>query len=178
MNHLCATLVVMCSIFSNNPTIYLEKNNDHNEKQIFIQNISKCAVEWNAYYTEPEKRIPINLAVGISAHESGWGTSRFVQEGNNYFGMKTNSEDPDLYMIPKKNKKVKLAKYHSMCESVFDFMDLLTQNKRYKFFREELINQWFDDNIDYKVLLKTLHQYSKDKSWSIQVLKIIGQLNG
>ena len=178
MSHICATLLVLCSFFSNTPSIYLEVSNESTEQDMFIYQISECAVEWNAYYTEPEKRIPINLAVGISAHESGWGTSRFVLEGNNYFGIKTNSEDPDMYMTPKKNKKVKLAKYHSTCDSVFGFMDLLTENKKYKFFREELTRQWLLNEIDYDKLIKTLHKYSKDKSWSIKVLKIIGQLNG
>jgi len=176
MSHICATLLVLCSFFSNTPSIYLEVSNESTEQDMFIYNISKCAVEWNAYYTEPEKRIPINLAVGISAHESGWGTSRFVLEGNNYFGVTTKSEDPEKYMIPKKNKKVKLAKYNSTCESVFDFMDLLTKNKKYREFMEELTRQWFLDEINYEILLKTLHRYSKDKAWQVKVTRIIGQL--
>ena len=69
-----------------------------------------------------------------------------------------------------------MAKYHSICDSVFGFMDLLTENKKYKFFREELTRQWLLNEIDYDKLIKTLHKYSKDKSWSIKVLKIIGQL--
>ena len=79
-------------------------------------------------------------------------------------------------MIPKDNKKVKLSKYTVPCESVYDFMDLLLRSKKYRGFQEELIAQWTIDEIDYNILLKTMHRYSKDKRWRVKVLKIIKQL--
>jgi Bax protein len=167
MNHLCATLLLLCSSFN----MFF-----NDERNYFIQEIGICAVEYNAYYTEPEKRLPIRLVIAVAAHESGWGTSRFALEGNNYFGMKTRNEDPDEHMIPNENKKVRLAKYKTTCGSVYGFMDLLSKSKKYKGFREKLMEQWFLDDINYVILIKTLNKYSKDKLWSNQVIKIIKQL--
>ena len=120
MKHICATLLLLCSGF----------NPQQDDRDFYIEQISKCALEYNAYYTEPQNRIPIHLVVAVSAHERGWGTSRFVLEGNNYFGMKSYSEDPDEYMIPKGNKNVKLQKYLTVCDSVYDFMDLVSTSKK------------------------------------------------
>tara|TARA_R110002020_G_C16285017_1_gene772045 strand:+ start:1826 stop:2290 length:465 start_codon:yes stop_codon:yes gene_type:complete len=146
------------------------------ERNDFVQEIGVCAVEYNAYYTEPEQRLPISLVVAIAIHESGWGTSRFALEGNNYFGMKTKSEDPEEYMIPNENKKVRLAKYKTTCSSVYAFMDLLSKSKKYKGFREKLMTQWFLDEINYGILIKTLNKYSKDKLWRKSIMKIIEQI--
>jgi hypothetical protein len=55
-------------------------------------------------------------------------------------------------------------------------MDLLSMSKIYKGFREKLMEQWFLDDINYVILIKTLNKYSKDKLWSNQVIKIIKQL--
>ena len=167
MNHLCATLLLFCSSFN----MYFD-----DERNDFVQEIGVCAVEYNAYYTEPEKRLPIRLVVAVAAHESGWGTSRFALEGNNYFGMKTMNEDPDEYMIPNENDKVRLAKYKTTCDSVYGFMDLLSKSKKYKGFREKLMRQWFLDEVNYDMLIKTLNKYSKDKLWKVKVMKIIEQL--
>ncbi|MDH5748995.1 MAG: glucosaminidase domain-containing protein [Rhodospirillales bacterium] len=41
--------------------------------------------------------IPVSLALAQAAVESGWGTSRFVREGNSFFGERTfNSDDPGI----------------------------------------------------------------------------------
>ena len=121
MNHLCATLLLFCSSFN------MSFDDDRND---FVEMIGRCAVEYNAYYTENQNRIPIHLVVAVASHESGWGTSRFALEGNNYFGIKSLSDDPDEYMIPKENKEVKIQKYLVPCESVYDFMDLISMSKK------------------------------------------------
>ena len=166
MKHICATLLLLCSGF----------NPQQDDRDVYIEQISKCALEYNAYYTEPENRIPIHLVVAVSAHESGWGTSRFVLEGNNYFGMKSYSEDPDEYMIPKGNKNVKLQKYLTVCDSVYDFMDLVSTSKKYIEFQQELERQWFMDYIEYDKLLNEMFRFSKDKKWKAKVIDIIEQI--
>jgi hypothetical protein len=55
-------------------------------------------------------------------------------------------------------------------------MDLLSENKKYKGFREKLMRQWFLDEVNYDMLIKTLNKYSKDKLWKVKVMKIIEQL--
>jgi len=169
MNHLCATLLILCNTTVN--MFFDDKRND------FVQEISTCAIEYNAYFTEPQNRIPVPLVVAISAHETGWGESRFAKEANNYFGIKTDSDDPDMYIVPKNNPNVKLSKYYTVCESVYAFMDLLIfDTRRYQDFVNELHNQWFLEEINYEKLIYTLHRYSDDPKWENQVLKIINRL--
>ena len=167
MNHLCATLLIWCSPF------VMSFEDDRND---FVQEIGMCAVQYNAYYTEPMDRVPVHLVIAVSAHESGWGTSRFVLEGNNYFGMKSYSEEPDEYMIPKGNKNVKLQKYLTVCDSVYHFMDLILTSKKYSGFQEELERQWFMDYMELDKLLDEMFRFSKDKKWKAKVINIIEQI--
>ncbi len=46
MNHLCATLLLFCSSFN------MSFDDDRND---FVEMIGRCAVEYNAYYTENQK---------------------------------------------------------------------------------------------------------------------------
>ena len=160
MNHLCATLLVFCSSIN---IFFTDERND------FVQEIGTCAVEYNAYLVEPLNRIPVSLVVAIAAHES-----RFARKANNYFGIKTKSNH--MFIVPKDNPDVKLAKYYTVCDSVNDFMDLLNEDHRYKIFKDVLHEQWLLNVIDYEVLVNTLDYYSDDPKWKKKILKIIKRL--
>jgi len=165
MNHLCATLLLFCSSFN---MFFDDKRND------FVQMIGECAVEYNAYFTQPEDRIPVHLVVAIAGLESGWGSSRFAIKANNYFGIKTDSNT--MFIVPKDNPNVKLARYYSVCESVYSFMDLLNMDNRYSGFKEVLHEQWFLNVINYEQLVNTLGAYSDDPNWNKKVIQIIKRL--
>ena len=167
MTHICATILILCSTF----TIYFNDKRDY-----FVQDITECVIAYNTSYTEPSLRIPIKLVTAIAALESGWGTSRFAREGNNYFGMQSSSEDVDKYIVPLNNHKLKIKKYYNTCESVNDFMDIMSQSRLYKGFQKELINQWISDEISYIKLVYTMPRYSRDTEWEVKVLSIIKQM--
>ena len=167
MTHICATILILC----NTLPIYFDDNRND-----FVQKISECAIENNTDYTEPHQRIPIKLVAAIAALESGWGTSRFAREGNNYFGMQTSTNDVDKYIVPLNNHKLKIKKYYNTCESVNDFMDIMSQSRLYKRFQKELINQWISDEISYIKLVYTMPRYSRDTGWEVKVLSIINQM--
>ena len=38
------------------------------------------------------------------------------------------------------------------------------------------MRQWFLDEVNYDMLIKSLNKYSKDKLWKVKVMKIIEQL--
>ena len=114
--------------------------------------------------------------MAIAALESGWGTSRFAREGNNYFGMQTKSDDIDEYIIPKNNKKLKIKRYKNVCESVNDFMDLISQSKLYREFQKELMEQWISNEISYIDLIYSMPRYSRDPKWETKVLSIIKKM--
>ncbi len=81
--------------------------------------------------------IPASLALAQAAKESGWGTSRFSREANNYFGQWCYTTGCGL--VPKhrkQNAKHEVTKYKSVEESVFTYINNLNTNPAYKNLRE------------------------------------------
>jgi len=82
-------------------------------------------------------QIPASLALAQAAKESGWGTSRFSREANNYFGQWCYTTGCGL--VPKhrkQNASHEVAKYKSVEESVFTYINNLNTNPAYKNLRQ------------------------------------------
>ena len=159
MKHICATLLLLCA----SPI--------QESDRAFINEVKECAIEYNSMAHEVD-RIPIILVIAQAIHESDWGKSRFAVEGNNLFGVKAlEGED---FIRAKSGKKVK--SYYTRCESVHDYMELLTTSYHYKEFQEELENQWFIDRVDVYVIIQHLDNYAEDKDYENKIKKIIQQL--
>ena len=159
MKHICATLLLLCS------SPIQESNRD------FINEVKSCALEYNSMLSE-EHRIPINLVIAQAIHESDWGKSRFAVQGNNLFGIKAlEGED---YIRARSGKKVKT--YYTKCESVIDYIDLLSFGEPYKELKEILIEQWLVDRVDVYVIIKYLGNYAEDVNYENKIKKILQQL--
>ncbi|MCK5262216.1 MAG: glucosaminidase domain-containing protein [Gammaproteobacteria bacterium] len=81
--------------------------------------------------------IPASLVVAQGAKESGWGISRFVQQGNNYFGQWCYKTGCGL--VPKdRNQSAdhEVAKYKSVQESVTNYINNLNTHSAYITLRE------------------------------------------
>ena len=156
MKHICATLLLFCSM--------------ETAEQDFIQSIKECAIKWNVMVMEPD-RIPIDLVLAQSIIESNWGKSRFAKKANNFFGVK--AVGGEEYILSKNGKKVKA--YHTKCDSVNDYMELLSFGEPYKEFKEELLRQWTVDRIDIYAIIEYLENYAEDKKYKIKLKKIIKQ---
>lgn len=112
----------------------------------FANKISKCVdrVYANNDQYDNYKRIPVELVIAMSAHESAWGKSRFAIEGNNLFGIRT----WDLENVPHLKAKGRpdanwgVKKYKSWCHSVEDYIQILHNHPAYERFREELDFQY------------------------------------
>ena len=62
------------------------------DKETFINSMSQCIER--IYYNQPESRhFPKELIIAQAILESSWGTSRFANEANNLFGIRTWNED-------------------------------------------------------------------------------------
>ncbi|MDH5710177.1 MAG: glucosaminidase domain-containing protein [Gammaproteobacteria bacterium] len=107
--------------------------------------------------------IPVSLALAQGAKESGWGTSRFAQLANNYFGQWCYSKGCGL--IPNKrqgNASHEVASYNSVEESVSTYMNNLNTNPAYQKLRDiraQLRNS--GKVITGEHLAKGLYQYSE-----------------
>ena len=123
--------------------------------------------------------IPVSLAIAQAAKETGWGTSRFAQEGNALFGQWTWSgeglkpKDADI------SEGHKVMKFNVLQASVRAYQRNLNTHSTYKEFRQErakLRDQGKD--LDSLVLSQFLDQYAETGNQYVEVLqKIIKQNN-
>ena len=78
--------------------------------------------------------LPVSLVLAQGAIESAWGTSRFAQEGNAYFGERT--FDPDAPGItPKRATGFKVKSFDSAKLSVRSYMRTINTHRAYKALR-------------------------------------------
>ena len=81
--------------------------------------------------------VPPSLALSQAVEESGWGTSRFAQEGNSPFGQWTFNEARGL--VPRgrsSDSKHAIARYNRLIDGVYAYVDNLNTHRAYKEFRE------------------------------------------
>ena len=159
MKHICATLLLLCNTL--NGDLDLD----------FIEEVKACALQYNAIVESPE-RIPINLVLAQAILESDWGKRRFATNGNNLFGIKAvNGED----FIRSRNGN-KLKRYHTWCDSVNDYMDLLAHGEPYREFQDKLFHQWAADEVDVYELVDYLDEYAEDKKYKEKIIELVRQL--
>ncbi len=81
---------------------------------------------------------PISITLAQAAIESGWGTSRFCKEANNVFGMWSfdAAEERVEASVTRSGKRIYLRRYHSIYESVYDYLNTIAKVGAYKKFRK------------------------------------------
>ena len=79
--------------------------------------------------------IPASLAIAQAAKETGWGTSRFAQEGNALFGQWTWSGEGIKPAGAEIGSKHKIAKFKVLKASVKAYQRNLNTHSSYKKFR-------------------------------------------
>ena len=123
--------------------------------------------------------VPVSLALAQAAKETGWGTSRFAQEGNALFGQWTWSGEGLKPKNAEEGKDHKVMKFHSLQLSVRAYLRNLNTHSTYKNLRRartELRNQ--NKSLDSLILSKYLDKYAETGNQYIEVLqKIIEQNN-
>ncbi len=123
--------------------------------------------------------IPVSLAIAQAAKETGWGTSRFAQEGNALFGQWTWSGEGLQPKDAEKNEGHKVMKFNVLQASVRAYQRNLNTHSSYAEFREErakLRDQGIP--LDSLILAKHLKEYAETGSQYVEVLqKIIKQNN-
>ena len=123
--------------------------------------------------------IPVSLAIAQAAKETGWGTSRFAQEGNALFGQWTWSGEGLKPKEADKNEGHKVMKFNVLQASVRAYQRNLNTHSSYKDFRKARAElRDLDRPLDSMILSKYLDKYAETGSQYIEVLqKIIEQNN-
>jgi len=141
----------------------------------FVAAIRKC-VDWVNFSTPRFKRVPIDMIVGQAALESGWGTSRFANEANNLFGIRTYDKKVPHLLIEGRTKWKGwgIRKFDTKCQSVKFFIDLLNNHNAYEEFRMTRTKMLVTgQTLDAKILIKTLKAYSTTKDYAKRVNWIV-----
>ena len=121
--------------------------------------------------------IPVSLAIAQAAKETGWGTSRFAQEGNALFGQWTWSGEGLKPKDSDKNEGHKVMKFNVLQASVRAYQRNLNTHSSYKNLRKaraELRDRGMP--LDSLLLEKFLNEYAETGEKYVEVLeKIIKQ---
>ena len=110
---------------------------DTSSNENFVKSLNIC-INFLYQSIEPEFRIPNELIIAQAVIETGWGKSRFANEGNNLFGIRTwDKDEPYLLPIPwTKWPGWGVKMYSSICESVVDYLHILNNVHAFKELRE------------------------------------------
>ena len=123
--------------------------------------------------------IPISLAIAQAAKETGWGTSRFAQEGNALFGQWTWSGEGLKPKDADADKGHKVMKFNVLQASVRAYQRNLNTHRTYREFRKARAElRDLNKPLDSLELSKYLNKYAETGNQYVEVLqKIIKQNN-
>ena len=123
--------------------------------------------------------IPVSLAIAQAAKETGWGTSRFAQEGNALFGQWTWSGEGLKPKEADKNEGHKVMKFNVLQASVRAYQRNLNTHSSYKDFRKARAKlRDKGKELDSMILAQFLDEYAETGNQYVEVLqKIIKQNN-
>lgn len=122
--------------------------------------------------------IPPELALAQAAQESGWGTSRFAQQGNALYGQWTWGKG--CGMVPQQRDKGKTHRmkcFKNIIEAVDSYMLNLNTHRAYKALRHERRYFRDDQEIDVLPLVETLINYSEEGQEYVEKIKSIIRVN-
>ena len=119
-------------------------------------------------------QIPVSMALGQAAYESGYGTSRFALEGNALFGQWRWGKG----MIPANQRTGKgdyrIARFRTLLESVQFYALNLTTHRAYNEFRQrraQLRHAFSSGPLPGKPLVETLNRYSEQGGRYVDTLR-------
>ena len=122
--------------------------------------------------------VPVSLAIAQAAKETGWGTSRFAQEGNALFGQWTWTGEGLKPKEADENEGHKVMKFNVLQASVRAYQRNLNTHSTYKKFR--LARAELRDvgkPLDSIILSEHLDKYAETGDQYVDVLKKIIKQN-
>jgi Bax protein len=140
-------------------------------KSQFVYTLSKC-IDKIYETTDISKQIPKELIIAQAAIETGWGKSRFANEGNNLFGIRTFNKD-SKWLLPITWDQTKwigwgVKVYETRCDSVKDYVRILNEVFAYEEFRLAR-----EEGADVYQLADTLTAYATRKNYTTLIKQVI-----
>ena len=157
-----------------------KSNNSNSDKKWLKEKFKQYGVKNNDLATLKIRmdEIPVSLAIAQAAKETGWGSSRFAQEGNALFGQWTWSGDGIKPAGVDKDAKHKVARFKVLKASVKAYQRNLNTHSSYKEFRKErAIQRDNDGKLNSLELVKYLDKYAETGVEYTKILKKIIKQN-
>ena len=162
-------------------SIINKSNNTRAEKQWLEKKYKQYGVSSRDLSTLKIRmdEIPVSLAIAQAAKETGWGTSRFAQEGNALFGQWTWSGEGLKPKDADEGKGHKVMKFNVLQASVRAYQRNLNTHRTYREFRKARAElRDLNKPLDSIQLSKYLNKYAETGNQYVEVLqKIIEQNN-
>tara|TARA_B100000965_G_scaffold36565_1_gene26951 strand:- start:268 stop:1386 length:1119 start_codon:yes stop_codon:yes gene_type:complete len=159
----------------------LNKNNNSEEEKNWLRSKFKMYGVKNRDLATLKIRmdeIPVSLAIAQAAKETGWGTSRFAQQGNALFGQWTYDGDGIKPAGADVNDKHKVMKFKILKASVRAYQRNLNTHKSYKKFRKvRAIQRDVYGSLNSLELANYLDQYAETGKEYTKILKQIIEQN-
>ena len=157
-----------------------KSNNNESEKQWLEKKYKQYGVKSKDLFTLKIRMdiIPVSLAIAQAAKETGWGTSRFAQEGNALFGQWTWSGNGLKPKDADKGDGHRVMKFNVLQASVRAYQRNLNTHSTYKDFRKARAEfRDSDQPLDSLELSKYLNKYAETGNQYVEVLKKIIEQN-
>jgi len=122
--------------------------------------------------------VPVSMAIAQAAKETGWGTSRFAQEGNALFGQWTWSGEGIKPLAADDNSTHKVMKFNVLKASVRAYQRNLNTHSSYRGFRSARAELRDDGKeLDSIILSEHLDKYAETGKEYVRVLQQIIKQN-
>ena len=147
---------------------------DYSDKATFLTATGKC-VEYLNYTTDRLSRVPTSIIIAMAGVESGWGTSRFANEGNALFGVRTwdLKGTPHMKALGNMDASWGVKKYKTKCQSVKDMIRILNTHPAYEKFRQHRLKQLEAGEWNYSLLLSGMTAWSTNPDYQKIILQAI-----
>ena len=142
----------------------------YNDSKEFLSTLKSC-IKWIEKDTNVYQNVPHEITIAQAVIESDYGTSRFSNEANNLFGVRTYDLSlPHIKPLNNPQSKFGLKKYKTKCDSVADYIKILNNGFAFEEFRELRFKMIKNDNLDVLILVKTLSRYASNPNY-VKLLK-------
>ncbi len=123
--------------------------------------------------------VPLSLALSQAAIESGWGSSRYLNEGNAIFGQYTFDSKKGIKPRDREmGKKFFVKKFPTLSESVRSYLKNINTHLAYENFRQERRKLRMNgESLSGNVLANFLENYSERNQAYVDDLKLLIQTN-
>ena len=162
-------------------SIINKSNNSNVEKKWLKRKFKQYGVPNNDLSTLKVRmdEIPVSIAIAQAAKETGWGTSRFAQEGNALFGQWTWSGDGIKPTAAEDNTTHKVMRFKILQASVKAYHRNINTHSSYREFRNARA-ELRDENreLDSLVLSMYLDKYAETGKEYVKILQKIITQNG